>query len=129
MYYFTFTSQIIISQFVSFMQQSTFMIKLKMVLLFQYKVLLQCWSYSVLQRKSTTSLGCENTLTPTIFTEIYFLSLFLLTEQQIPFSHFVLQRCCQLNSSLQLQDEKDLEQCGSQCVYVLGRLQFTNLLR
>lgn len=128
MYYFTFTWQIIISQFVSFMQQSTFMIKLKMVLLFQYKVLIQCWSYSMLQRKST-SLGCENTLTSTIFTEIYFLSLFPLTEQQIPFSHFVLQRRCQLNSSLQLLDEGDLEQRGSQCVYVLGRLQFTNLLR
>lgn len=80
-------------------------------------------------RKFTTSLGCENTFTSTILTEIYFLSLFPLAEQQIPFSHFVLQRHCQLNSSLQLLDEGDLEQCGSQCVYVLARLQFTNLLR
>lgn len=80
-------------------------------------------------RKFTTSLRCENTFTSTIFTEIYFLSLFPLAEQQIPVSHFVLQRRCQLNSSLQLLDEGDLEQCGSPCVYVLGRLQFTNLLR
>ncbi|KAL1764863.1 UDP-glucuronosyltransferase 2B1 [Sigmodon hispidus] len=34
----------------------------------------------------------------------------------------------QLNNSLQLLDEGDLEQCGSQCVYGLGRLQFTNHL-